>query len=90
MSIKKYKMKFYSFLSCAIYGQFLLIAYFILQRGTPTVCPGSSDPFYIVSYYIKWVNTSCTPVSTLILQIYILLLWCLLDIIEYICQIEDW
>ena len=22
-----------------------------------TVCPGSSDPFYIVSYYIKWVTT---------------------------------
>ena len=21
-----------------------------------TVCPGSSDPFYIVSYYIKWVT----------------------------------
>ena len=25
-----------------------------------TVCPGSSDPFYIVSYYIKWVTTSWT------------------------------
>ena len=23
-----------------------------------TVCPRSSDPFYIVSYYIKWVTTS--------------------------------
>ena len=23
-----------------------------------TVCPGSSDPFYIVTYYIKWVTTS--------------------------------
>ena len=23
-----------------------------------TVCPGSSDPFYTVSYYIKWVTTS--------------------------------
>ena len=23
-----------------------------------TVCPGSSYPFYIVSYYIKWVTTS--------------------------------
>ena len=22
-----------------------------------TVCPRSSDPFYIVSYYIKWVTT---------------------------------
>ena len=25
-----------------------------------TVCPKSSDPFYIVSYYIKWVTTSLT------------------------------
>ena len=25
-----------------------------------TICPGSSDPFYIVSYYIKWVTTSWT------------------------------
>ena len=25
-----------------------------------TVCPGSSDPFYIVSDYIKWVTTSWT------------------------------
>ena len=25
-----------------------------------TVCPGCSDPFYIVSYYIKWVTTSWT------------------------------
>ena len=25
-----------------------------------TVCPGSSDPFYILTYYIKWVTTSWT------------------------------
>jgi len=25
-----------------------------------TICPGSSDPFYIVSYYIKWATTSWT------------------------------
>ena len=25
-----------------------------------TVCPRSSDPFYIVSYNIKWVTTSWT------------------------------
>ena len=24
------------------------------------VCPGSSDPFYIVAFYIKWVTTSWT------------------------------
>ena len=28
-----------------------------------TVCPGSSDPFYIVSCYIKWVTTSWTHSS---------------------------
>ena len=25
-----------------------------------TVCPRGSDPFYIVSYYIKWATTSWT------------------------------
>ena len=25
-----------------------------------TICPISSDPFYIVTYYIVWVNTSWT------------------------------
>ena len=25
-----------------------------------TVCPGSSDSFYIVAYYIKWGTTSWT------------------------------
>ena len=25
-----------------------------------TICPKSSDPFYIVTYYIKWVTTSWT------------------------------
>ena len=29
-------------------------------RGVYTVCPRSSDPFYIVGYYIKWVTTSWT------------------------------
>ena len=36
-----------------------------------TVCPGSSDPFHIVSYFMKWVTTSWThgnftdtPIST--------------------------
>ena len=27
---------------------------------TVTVCPRSNDPFYIVTYYIKWVTTSWT------------------------------
>ena len=30
-----------------------------------TVCPGSSGPFYLVSYYIKWVTTSWTYCSYL-------------------------
>ena len=25
-----------------------------------TVCPGSSDPIYIVTFFIKWVTTSWT------------------------------
>ena len=29
-----------------------------------TVCPGNSDPFYIVTYYIKWVTTSWTYSTT--------------------------
>ena len=28
--------------------------------GVFTVCPGSSDPFNIIGYYIKWVTTSWT------------------------------
>ena len=30
------------------------------QNFMYTVCPRSSDPFYIVSYYIKWGTTSRT------------------------------
>ena len=29
-------------------------------RFSLTVCPGSSEPIYIVTYYIKWVTTSWT------------------------------
>ena len=25
-----------------------------------TVCPRNSEPFYVVTYYIKWVTTSWT------------------------------
>ena len=28
--------------------------------NTYTICPRSSNPFYIVTYYIKWVTTSWT------------------------------
>ena len=30
------------------------------ENVASTVCPRSSDPIYIVSYYIKWVTTSWT------------------------------
>ena len=32
----------------------------LLMYHTYTICPRSSDPFYIVAYYIKWVTTSWT------------------------------
>ena len=31
-----------------------------LNNVIKTVCPSSSDPFHIVTYYIKWVTTSWT------------------------------
>ena len=35
-----------------------------LSKKYYTVCPGSSDPFYVVSYNIKWVTTSWTHSTT--------------------------
>ena len=34
--------------------------YIIEFNAVYTVCPGSSDPFYIVTYYIKWITPSWT------------------------------
>ena len=34
--------------------------YFFNSATVSTICPGSSDPFYIVSYYMKLVTTSWT------------------------------
>ena len=31
-----------------------------IKKVDNTVCPISSDPFYIVTYYIEWVTTSWT------------------------------
>ena len=31
-----------------------------IKNTRNTVCPGSSDPFYVVTYYSKWVTTSWT------------------------------
>ena len=40
----------------------LLLTYWSLTLwfGHGTICPGSSDPFYIASYFLKWVTTSWT------------------------------
>ena len=40
------------------HGALTSLVKYLLPRYT--VCPRSSDPFYIVSYYIKWVTTSWT------------------------------
>ena len=37
----------------------------VIFKHSITVCPGGSNPFYIVPYYIKWVTTSWTH-STLL------------------------
>ena len=35
--------------------------YLLSEKSTfCTICPGSSGPFYIVTYFIKWVSTSWT------------------------------
>ena len=34
-------------------------------KGYTTICPISSDPFYIVSYYIKWATTSLETMKAL-------------------------
>ena len=33
---------------------------FMVLSSVSTICPRSSDPFYKVTYYIEWVNTSST------------------------------
>ena len=45
----------FSWVKCFISYQFLH-GYVLCKIGT--VCPRSSDPFYVVTYYIKWVTTS--------------------------------
>ena len=45
------RMDYLDFLTCLTYIQTIIFR-------AHTVCPRSSDPFYIVSYYIKWVSTS--------------------------------
>ena len=42
-----------------IYGYYFFFVAFVFHIFF-TVCLGSSDPFYVVSYYVKWVTTSWT------------------------------
>ena len=37
-----------------------MIDIFAVLYPVPTICPRSSDPFYIVTHYINWVTTSWT------------------------------
>ena len=34
--------------------------YFLVYKDWHTICPRSSYPFHILTYYIKWVTTSGT------------------------------
>ena len=46
-----------------VYAKLLFIMgnYFLdIQYILYTVCPRSNDPFYVETYYIKWVTTSWT------------------------------
>ena len=40
--------------------QLILVSFPLNTLHRDTVCPRSSDSFYIVSYYLKWVTTSLT------------------------------
>ena len=43
--------------------------YYMYKKLLPnlyTVCPRSSDPYYMVSYYTKWVTISWTYCSNLL------------------------
>ena len=44
----------------ALFGVQRLHALQIRQEVQGTICPISNDPFYLVTYYIKWVTTSWT------------------------------
>ena len=43
-----------------LYPYFLYMVIYVIFDIQYTICPGSSDPFYIVGYYIKWVTISWT------------------------------
>ena len=41
-------------------GKYTITYIFACLFALHTVCPRSSDPLYIIGYYIKWVTTSWT------------------------------
>ena len=54
---KKFKFSFYF---CSFFSGSYQRTGKCQFRILHTVCPGSSDPFYIVTYYLKWVTTTWT------------------------------
>ena len=62
---QKWKQLFYVWYICFIklIDNSIDIIGFFTYDDYCTVCPGSSDPVYIVTYYIKWVTTSWTHSS---------------------------
>ena len=42
---------------CILKSEFTNYEMFGMWSPPTTVCPGSSDPFYISTYYIKWVTS---------------------------------
>ena len=51
----------------AQYNRHRVEIYALCARNT--VCPGNSDPCYVVTYYIKWVTTSGTHSTAWILHV---------------------
>ena len=52
----------YTFNSTSWYDTYIFYTYvycfYIILIVDATMCPRNSYPFYIVTYYIKWVTTS--------------------------------
>ena len=52
------------------------------------MCPGSSDPFYIVTYYIKLVTTSWTHSTTLLSRSHCSVCDVILEFSDSLCLID--
>ena len=58
-------------------GEHVTILHYTERVRYTTVCPASSDPFYIVTYYIKWVTTFWTHIQINFKRIYLCFFqWC--------------